>query len=87
MSPLYGWQPGGMRELDLARTKTPEVSEPTSVDAAGGSGKAKLFKCGVDECGAKFKKAMILARHFNTNHEVLKVDKDSWRQYLQEIWE
>jgi hypothetical protein len=80
--PLYGWSgPGKMREMDLARTKAPEIVMPTTVSLV--KEPVKVFKC--TECGKKFKKAMIVARHFNSAHSELKEDKDSWRLYVEEV--
>lgn len=86
--PVYGWSgPGEMREITLDRAKPPEVTEPTSSTLPGGPERTRFYKCGVPNCGQKFKKAMILARHFNTNHEDLFEDKDSWRAHSVEVWE
>lgn len=83
--PLYGWAgPGNMRELTLDRAQPPTFTVPTGPDAAPSSS-VKLFIC--QECQRKFKKAMIAARHFNYAHEALKLDSDSWRTHVQEVWE
>jgi hypothetical protein len=70
-----------MREMDLARTRTPEISMPTTVGLVAEA--VKLFKC--KECDRKFKKAMIAARHFNSAHVELKEEKDSWRLHIEEV--
>ncbi len=78
--PVYGWAgPGETRRLDLDRATTPEVTEPTEVAKTV----TKLQQCVL--CNKKFKKAMIMARHFNKSHEDLREDKDSWREYTKEI--
>ena len=54
--PLYGWSgPGKMREMDLARTKAPEIVMPTTVSLV--KEPVKVFKC--TECGKKFKKGVF----------------------------
>lgn len=82
----FSWKgPGKMEEKTLDRARAPELSAPSSPSVVDPN-KTKLYACGVPGCVAKFKKPMILARHFNTNHEDLKTDKDSWREFLQEVW-
>jgi hypothetical protein len=80
LMPIYGWAgPGETRRLDLDRATTPEVTEPT----APAPQRDPLHECQL--CMKKFKKAMIMARHFNKTHEDLREDKDSWREYTKEI--
>lgn len=78
----YGWAgPGKMQELEFDRVKPPELVEPTSV-AMPGEATETVWCCTL--CDKKFRKSMILARHFNTNHTDHKTDKDSWREYAKE---
>lgn len=82
--PHYGWVgPGKTRELELSRAQAPTVAEPT--DVAVQAPKKSLHRCTVEGCGKKFKKRMIVARHFNANHEDLREDKDSWREFVEEV--
>ena len=82
--PLYGWSgPGKIREMDLSRAVTPELLEPSAPTLVAPA-TVQLFKCTV--CSRKFKKAMIVARHFNSAHEDLKEEKDSWRLHVEEVW-
>ena len=84
--PHYGWQgPGETRELTLTRVKAPTITEPASSRAEGTEEKTRFFRCTAPGCGRKFKKAMILARHFNTTHDDLMADKDSWRTYSEVV--
>lgn len=83
--PEFSWKgPGEMEETTLSRGRAPEIQEPTKADVTGN--KTKLYACKVPSCNARFKKSMIHARHFNTTHEDLKVDKDTWRNYIEEVW-
>lgn len=85
----YGWAgPGELRPLTLDRANAPEVEEPESPDMpAGEHEKTLLHVCTVEDCGRRFKKRMILARHFNASHEDLREDSDTWREYADERWE
>lgn len=86
--PHYGWAgPGELRQLDLPRAKTPEVERPQSPSDPIEGEKTKLHVCTVDGCGKKFKKAMLVARHFNSSHGELREDKDTWREWREEVWE
>lgn len=79
---LHGWVgPGKLRELGLDRAAPPEVVEPVSVVEAE---ETKIYICAVGDCGRKFKHPMMIARHFNSSHDELKEDKDSWREYVEE---
>tara|TARA_R110002020_G_scaffold121916_1_gene276990 strand:+ start:1721 stop:1972 length:252 start_codon:yes stop_codon:yes gene_type:complete len=82
--PIYGWAgPGKLRPMTFESTKTPEVSEP--IAPSKDDSKVVIFECTV--CDKRFKKAMIAARHFNSAHSEMKVDKDSWRGYVKETSE
>lgn len=85
----YHWAgPGQMEEVGLTRAVVPEITEPASPDAIGEVvEKMKLHVCTVEGCGKRFKRPMIIARHFNSNHEDLREDKDSWRKHSREVWE
>jgi len=88
MSPLYGWSgPGEIREISLQRTRRPEITRPNQVESDVDQATEKRITCTVDGCGRIFKKNMIMARHFNSAHEDLREDKDSWRQWSKEKWE
>ena len=81
---LYLWQePGKMIEASHFRGSVPEITEPAGVDSD--SELVKFHKCTV--CNKLFKAPMIVARHFNTNHDDMRKDKDSWRAHSEEIWE
>lgn len=85
--PLYEWKgPGEMRQADLARATTPKLAKPVGPAAETVEGETH-WVCTVKGCGRKFRKAMIAARHFNQSHEMLREDKDSWRDYTEEITE
>ena len=84
--PLYGWSgPGQMREMELVRTKPPKLSEPQPSQTDFQD--SQFFLCGVPECGKKFRKAMIMARHFNTSHSSLFENSETWRKYVSEVRE
>lgn len=84
---LYGWSgPGKLREMGLDRAVTPEITEPSDPGVSEAE-LMKFYQCTVDKCGKRFKVAMLIARHFNSSHEGLKKDKDSWREFNEEIWE
>lgn len=86
MSPLYDWiGPGETKQRDLARTTTPQVTKPASPTPALPQASQPRWVCAVEGCGRKFKKAMIAARHFNSAHETLKQDKDSWREWVEQV--
>lgn len=88
MTPLLHWKgPGKMERQDLARTKRPEIKAPQRPAVDTGEEPERRFVCTVDGCGKKFKKAMIMARHFNSTHEAEYEDKDSWREHHKEVWE
>lgn len=88
MTPLYGWEgPGKTREMDLPRATTPDLEAPTSPDGGVASPSVQLFRCTVPECGRKFKKAMIVARHFSASHSDLGEDGKTWREFVEEVWE
>ena len=81
---LYGWSgPGKLRELGYNRASAPEAVEPEVTK----SDQMKVHICTVNECNRRFKHPMMIARHFNANHDDLKEDKDSWRDHCTEIWE
>lgn len=83
---LYGWSgPGQMRVLSQERAQAPVIEDITTpvVDEVVVE---KLHLCTVSGCGKKFKLRAILARHFNANHSDLRKDKDTWRDYTDEIW-
>jgi len=85
---LHGWvRSGELRELSIDRMNTPTITEPTSPITDTVVHAEKLHVCTVDDCGKRFKLRAILARHFNANHSDLRKDKDSWREYTEEIWE
>lgn len=75
-----------MRELTHERAAPPQITEP-SAPSVGVPTRTELFECTAPGCGQRFRKVMILARHFNTNHENLRADKDTWRQYSKEVTE
>lgn len=75
--------PGRVEEIGLARVDAPEISEPSS--ARNSDDTKRRHKCLVPDCGRKFTKAMIAARHFNSSHTGLREDKDSWRNYVEEV--
>jgi hypothetical protein len=88
--PIYLWKgPGEMEETELARSHAPELTRPISIDAPTGDApvKAQRVECLVKGCGKRFKKPAIMARHFNSSHSELFVDKNSWRAYANEGWE
>lgn len=74
-----------MRQLDLPRATAPKITEPAGPDVAGPAEKTRLHKCKV--CDVKYKLAAIAARHFNSSHSDLKKDAETWRQYIEEVWE
>ncbi len=77
---LLGWQgPGQVREMGLERAHAPELTAPAQTPTKE---PMKLFGCKV--CERKFRKAMIMARHFNTSHADLKKDAETWREFVQE---
>ena len=84
--PLYLWKgPGEMEEVDLARARVPDLVSPTSpTDSPEVNPVERTFHCTVDGCSKHFKKAMIMARHFNSAHSGLKENKDTWREYVDE---
>ena len=87
---LHGWVgPGKLRELGHDRAHPPTIAEPTSpiTDIVLTEESVKLHTCTVDGCGRRFKLRALVARHFNSNHEDLRKDKDSWREYTEEIWD
>jgi uncharacterized C2H2 Zn-finger protein len=59
----------------------PKIEEPAEPAAMPDT----FFECSV--CDKRFKKAMIAARHFNSAHSEMKVDKDTWRDYVKETSE
>lgn len=88
--PNYGWKgPGQTRELSHERASVPEVQAPAGpeVEGAPDDERQRLLRCTVPECGRKFRKAMILANHFNASHSDIKEDSDTWREYREEVWE
>lgn len=85
--PLYGWVSAGkLRELSHDRANTPEITEPSDPGVSEAE-LMKFYQCSVDSCGKRFRVPMLIARHFNSSHEELKKDKDSWRAFSREIWE
>lgn len=79
----WRWKgPGNMKRVGIERASKPEVTEPSDVGQASST---SFVKCTVEDCGRKFKKNMIMARHFNSSHEDLREDKDSWREWAQEV--
>lgn len=83
---LLGWAgPGNMRVLSQTRAEAPtiqDITAPVTDEVVA----TKLHVCTVVGCGKKFKLAMIVARHFNANHGDLRKDKDSWREFTEEVW-
>lgn len=80
--------PGQMVHKEV-QPEDQEVSEPQGADLAGAEG--TFFLCTApsveddeESCNRLFKKKMLMARHFNSTHEALKEDKDSWRDYCEE---
>lgn len=87
--PHFGWAgPGELRRIDADRVNPPEVTTPQGVAVEGtGDEPERWHQCVAPGCGRKFRKRMILARHFNATHEDLREDGDSWREYAREVWE
>lgn len=84
----YLWKgPGEIEQKTLTRASTPDIQQPISPEPSLPKKKERRIRCTVDGCGRKFKKAMILARHFNSAHEDLREDKDTWRSFSEEIFE
>lgn len=87
MTPLYAWDgPGQTRELSLSRAEPPKITRPAS-PTEGSADIDMLWECTVDDCGKRFKKAMIGARHFNSSHSDLKIEKESWRKWVKRVIE
>ncbi len=86
---LLLWKaPGHLETASHERASAPKVTEPTSPDSDSTNGKVQVLHiCTVDGCGKRFKLPMIVARHFNANHEDIREDKDSWRRYHELIQE
>lgn len=85
---LYGWQgPGQLRELSLDRAEVPKIVEPSSPVTDTVVRVVPIHICTVPECGKRFKLRAIMARHFNANHEALRKDKDTWRDFTEEVLE
>lgn len=59
-----------------------EIPVPVGVDL---SDAPKVLVCKVDDCGAMFRKANMASMHFGKKHADLKEDKDSWREYSEEM--
>lgn len=89
--PHYLWKgPGNIEETELARARPVRVDHPIKPELEGPAASeegTRLFECTVEGCGKKFKKAMLVARHFNGSHDELREDKDSWREFSEEVWE
>ncbi len=88
MSPLYLWkEPGKLEEASLARVTPPILVAPGSPDDSPvvNPQKIALHQCTI--CHKKFKKPMIIARHFNSAHSDLKEDSDTWREYSEEVFD
>lgn len=84
----YHWRGAGQtEEVSQSRSKAPEITELTNPSPPVEQELTRLYVCGVEGCEKKFKKPMIIARHFNSNHADLREDKDTWRDYYEEIWE
>ena len=84
---LYHWNgPGKIEQIDLPRAIPPVVVAPTGPDIPGAvDEKIKLFICTV--CDRKFRKAMIVARHFNSSHSDMKKDAETWRGHMKDVFE
>lgn len=86
--PNYGWTgPGQTREISHERAHAPKLEAPTSPDVSDGVSATVLFECSVPECKRRFRKRMIVARHFNASHGDLREDEDTWRDYVKEVTE
>lgn len=80
----WAWDgPGKLRELSHTRASAPEAVEPEVTQ----SDQTKIYVCTVEDCNRRFKHPMMIARHFNANHDDIKEDKESWREHNKEIWE
>ncbi len=83
----YGWVgPGKMRSLDHTRAEAPIIAVPVELSEDGPDAQTQLYVCSIDGCGKRYKLAMLIARHFNANHAALRKDKDTWREYYEEVW-
>lgn len=92
--PHYHWKksPHGttrLERVDATVTKEQEMPTPSGTDLpTGDEGGIVVHRCEacIDEGEQRdFKMPAQLARHFNSSHEELVDDKDSWRDYQKEV--
>lgn len=71
----------GLRTMDLGGRKV----EKTSVEAQGADTTPQLFRCSVDGCKKTFKAKHLAASHFRGKHKDLNVEKETWRNYVDQV--
>lgn len=84
---LYHFKREGERTW-LEPVETVYDGRPKEIPIPGGvdlSNAPKVLVCKVEDCGAMFRKPNMAAMHFGKKHMDLKEDKDSWREYSEEM--